>query len=67
MASLVMDLLMFVVATPRQHDTLVKLFVISFVGSFGLFLMKRGYDWMLLKLNRYRLGVDRQYYATGVR
>jgi hypothetical protein len=67
MISLVIDLLMFIVATPRQHDTVVKLAVISFLGSFGLFLMKRGYDWMLLKLNRYRLGADRQYYATGVR
>ena len=67
MLSLVIDLLMFVIAKPEQHDIVVKLVLVSGCGSFVLFLAKRAYDWTLLKLNRYRLGVDRRYSIAGAR
>ncbi len=39
------------VAVPAQHDTIYKLLAIGVVGSFGAYLLRRGYDRALYKLN----------------
>ena len=47
------------VAVPAQHDTIYKLLAIGLVGSFGAYLMRRGYDRALYKLNLFRLTATR--------
>ena len=47
------------VAVPAQHDTLYKLLSIGVVGSFGSYLLRRGYDRALYKLNLFRFTAAR--------
>jgi hypothetical protein len=66
MLTLILVVCMFF-ALPRNHDVMLKLICISFVGSFGAFLLRRAYDGMLFKLNLFRSGATRRGYMTGVR
>jgi hypothetical protein len=70
MLTLILVVCLFFALPPQhgQHAVLVKLICISFVGSFGAFLLRRGYDAMLFKLNLFRSGAGRRGYGTaGVR
>jgi hypothetical protein len=54
-------------AFPLQQDTLLRMIWISFGGSFGTFLLRKGYEVMLYKMNIYLLSRMQRGYMPRYR